>query len=292
MKKYYHPTFLAQKPRIVIPVKFGLINDAHARTSQKILIKRTLSPMLRFNKAMETFKPDFIIQNGDHLEGTYRTEPQAINDWNTVNKLFNIADIPSYHTLGNHDLRALTRQKWLEMTGYEKAYYYFDQGVYRFIVLDANYIPRKDFEEEVSPGKEYIRGYVPKEQMRWLEDLLKESSGIRKIVFIHQPPLDKTLGRTKGTSFPVNSKELRSLFSKYKVRAVFSGHIEEKVHQEIDGVDYYVLPGFYKAQADPNGGSLHEIYHGVYTQVEAGSKVKIKMFYAEDETGKEYSVEL
>lgn len=292
-QKYFHPTFLDQKPRIVIPVKIGLINDAHAKTSFGSLIKRTQKPLVRFNAEMKNFQPDFLVDNGDLIEGTVRVGAQSISDYHLVNNLFTQSGTPAYHVLGNHDLRGLTKQQWLQLTGYEKPYYFFDKGVYRFIVIDANSIPHPDYDEDVTPQKEYLRGYVAKEQMRWLEDLLSQTNNLRKIIFIHQPPLDSTVGRIKASSFPYNAKQLRQLFSKYRVRAVFSGHIEEKIHQDIDGVDYYVLPGFYKAQRNPEDedDKQIEIYHGVYTEIEAGSQVKVRMFYADDETGEEKSLE-
>ena len=125
--------------------------------------------------------------------------------------------------------------------------------------------------------------------MQWLRNLLEESSGYRKIIFLHQPPLSQTPDRPKYTSFPAKAKELREIFARYKVRAVFSGHIEEKYHEEIDGVDYYVLPGFHKDIIDES----QDGYAGVYSEIVAGREdVQVKMYHRDEQTDEYYSEEL
>lgn len=286
--RYYQPELVPYKRNPVPVVRFGFITDVHGKTSKGRIYAPSLAPMLKFNERMKSFGPDFVIEGGDFIEGTRRTEIQGANDFVSLDKIFNGNNCPTYHVLGNHDLRSLSRPKWLELTSNESAYYYFDVKGYRFFVLDANYYPTGGKVQELFPGVTYNRGYITDEQLIWLESLLNDSDQFRKIVFIHHPPLNQTKEKQRNTSFPVKAGALRDLLAKFGVKAVFSGHIEEKYHENIEGVDYYVTPGFHKDSETIES----EFYEGVFTEVEAANEVKVKMHYIDQATRQYVTVEL
>ncbi len=111
----------------------------------------------------------FIIQLGDFL---YDREK---NGW-IVDRYLSTT-IPVYSVLGNHDTDAMTVEENLALFHMENNFYFFDRGGYRFLVLDPNY----DFDGRncvhYEPGlKRHItRGYLPPEQLEWMDRTLRES---------------------------------------------------------------------------------------------------------------------
>lgn len=283
-KKYYKPVIVKIRPAKL--VKIGFTTDVHAqfRNSVQSINRESKLTMESFVVEMKAYRPDFVIDGGDYIEGTKRTETEAVKDFQDIQKIFlSGGNIPAYYVLGNHELRGFSRQKWLELTGLGNSFYYFDVENLRVIVLDGNYQPSSSQGDiAIEPGLTYTRGYVSQEQMVWLENLLQESKAFRKIVFLHQPPLGGTIHKTNRSGFPVNARQLREVFSKYGVMAVFSGHIEEAYHEKIDGVDYFVMPGFHKDNDQDKG---QEFYKGVFSAIEVTRDVRIKMFFKNLDTG-------
>lgn len=279
-KKYYKPEIVKIIPAKL--VKIGFTTDAHSSYKKGDLKDSTPETMEQYVKVMQQFQPDFVVDGGDLIEGTKRTEAQAMGDFNAINEYFEQISVPKYYVLGNHELRGFNREKWLQLTGLKNSYYYFDVNNLRVIVLDGNYEPSSEGDIPIEPGLTYTRGYVNQGQMVWLEDLLKESENYRKIVFLHQPPLDSTNHKSSRYGFPAKAKDLRKLFSEYGVMAVFSGHIEEAYHEKIDGVDYYITPGFHKDNDQDEGQAF---FKRVFSEIEVKRGVSLKMYYKNLDTG-------
>ncbi len=264
------------------PLKVGFITDAHCYSKQDkdtgewTLNWRCQQPLEIFVKKMnEDFRPDAAIQSGDfidgkddHAEGTF-IEAQKIFDQLTMSKL---------KVVGNHEVRDFTKQRWLEMTGNEKTYYHQDIKGYRLVVLDANNKPGQDGSSvDTSPELEYYPGFIDKDQMKWLEKLLKNSREYEVVVFVHQPTF-ATDAKEQRELF-VGGEELRKLFAERGVRAVFSGHIERVCNFEENGVEYFVLKGFWKE----NGGLKEEFQYkkgGNFSEVTVlPDDVKVEMYH-------------
>jgi len=268
-------------------LQFGFITDVHSydkpiKNEKKEIIGyeinwRAQKPMKAFTKRMnEKFHPDFVIENGDLIESNDR----AIQEFKEINCLYEKIDAPKYHVLGNHELRNMTKETWLELVGYEKPYYYFDVRNYRMIVLDGNYLSPIGGEGDVTPENEYYPGYVSKNQIAWLQKLLEDSTDKKIIFFIHQPPVMRSKVKNSNDLL-VNGDDLRSIFKKYNVLAVFSGHIEELCYQKINGVKYFIFPGFHKMNKylDKNAQ-----YFGVFSEVSVdGGEINVRMFYLDYE---------
>ena len=230
------------------PLKIGLITDAHFY-GKKIADKwemnwRSRDAMLRFiNKMNNEFNPDVVVENGDLVDGK---DHNSLEDWKIADEMMKKLKAPYYHVIGNHEMRSFDKATWLELTGYEKPYYYHDVKGYRIIILDGNHFPGG---KDTSPEKEYYPGVLGQEQWQWLEKVLKEAVTQDKdpIIFIHQPPI-KTDAKPNWELFP-KGEELHKLFNKYKVRAVFSGHIERLCDIKDRDTEYFVLQGFWKANS-------------------------------------------
>lgn len=259
-------------------LKIGFVTDAHCYAKQEKVTGewelnwRCKEPMTDFvNKMNNEFKPDIIIDGGDLVDGR---DDNSLWDFKEAKNILNKATAPIYHVLGNHETRSFFKKEWLELTGNQKPYYKIDTKGFRIIVLDANYT---GIEDDTSPMKESYQGKINKEQLEWLKETLADAEGLRKIVFVHQPPIETDMKAQSELFY--NADELRALFLKAKVEAVFSGHIERycKMDFETD-VDYYVLQGFWKG----NQGLKDEFQFeegGVFSEISIGDEIDVNTYY-------------
>lgn len=231
------------------PLRIGFITDVHCyadldkKTNQWNLNWRCRKPLEAFVKKMnEDYKPDFVIENGDLIDGK---DKRARETFIEADKIYETIMAPKYHVLGNHETRSFIKSDWLGLVSYEKPYYSFVAKGYQIIVLDGNNkMAVGGNVVDTSPDSESYPGLIDSTQMEWLKKLLNESKGYQKIVFVHQP-LATEETKTQEQLF-IKGKELRDLFSRNKVKAVFSGHIERFCLMQENGVDYYVIKGFWK----------------------------------------------
>ncbi len=274
-------------------LKIGYITDLHcysrldSETNKWEINWRCSQPMANFKKQMEgSYQPDVIVEGGDLVDGR---DDQEKTLYPILFKAFQELEIPAYHIAGNHEMRGFTKSEWLEFTGYEKPYYYQDIREYRLIFLDGNNKPTENGQSvNTSPDLHYYPGHLDQAQKSWLETTLKESEEKTILVFVHQPPLEKTLLKTAKDLF-IKGDKIRELFSGYGVEAVFSGHIEEMCYIKEDGVDYYSLEGVHKNNRQllstddyKDQGVFYEI-----TVMENG-ELKIEMFF-KDKEAEEYT---
>jgi len=228
------------------PLKIGLITDAHFYgkevAGQWELNWRSKEALERFIEKMnQEFHPDVVIENGDLIDGK---DHNSLKDWKMADNMMKKLKAPFYHVIGNHEMRSFDKQTWLDLTGYDRPYFYKDLKGYRVIVLDANHFPDG---RDTNPEEEYYPGVLGGEQWQWLEDVLKDAVLKDKdpVIFVHQPPI-QTDAKPDWELFP-KGRELQELFRKYKVRAVFSGHIERLCDIRKGETEYFVLQGFWKA---------------------------------------------
>ncbi len=280
---------LAEKPVNKTALKIGYITDLHcysrldSETNKWGVNWRCSQPMANFKKQMmEDYSPDLIVEGGDLVDG--RDDQEKIL-YPILFKAFEKFKIPTYHIVGNHEMRGFTKDEWLEFTGYEKPYYYEDIREYRLIFLDGNNKPVDNGQSvDTSPDLHYYPGHLDSEQKQWLEATLKKSKEKTVLVFVHQPPLEKTILKTAKDLF-VEGDKIRELFSAYGVKAVFSGHIEEMCYIEDGGVDYYVLEGVHKNNRQLLAGDDYKD-QGVFYEItiaESG-EMKVKMFFKDKES--------
>ncbi len=263
-------------------LKIGYITDLHCysrlnKTTNKWEINwRCAQPLANFTQMMdEDFQPDAIIEGGDLVDGR---DKQEKNLYPVIFDLFKKMKAPAYHILGNHETRGFLKEEWLKFTGYEKTYYFVDIRDHRLIFLDGNNRPGLG---DTTPEKRYYPGFLDEEQFIWLEEILKDSKEINKdiLVFVHQPPLGKTILKDRGELF-IEGEKIRALFSQYGVNAVFSGHIEEMCYLEENEVKYYVLEGAHKENKNLLKKDQYKD-QGIFYQilVNENKEILVKMFY-------------
>ncbi|MBD3300185.1 MAG: hypothetical protein GF347_02425 [Candidatus Moranbacteria bacterium] len=269
------------------PLKIGFTTDIHCygKLDKDInewrLNWRCLEPFNYFIKKMNTgFKPDLVIDGGDLIDGR---GDNALYDFRLMMEKFDRIKAQKYFVLGNHETDNFDKRKWLELTGQENTYYYFDKKGYRIIVLDGNNVLEEDGTiSGAGPDNQFYPGVIDQRQMEWLKKLLQESRKKQILVFIHQPIIEKSTVK-ESNEFLRNAGELRKLFSKYKVLGVFSGHIEELCYLNIDGVSYYVQQGFFK---ENKRLPFEETFknQGVFSEITViKDQIKVDLFYRDGE---------
>ena len=232
----------------------GFITDLHvfSGVSANKLAEPFTSRIYNFVKKMNNeIVPDFMLINGDVIEGTKIPANTGIRQLQSVKDIFNLSKIQKYWVLGNHDLRSVTKQQWQNALGINYLRKSFELRNYKIIILDSNFTPK---DKNVTSGNGYTRGHVSKEEIKWLEKELKNTKK-RTLIFIHHSPLVNVDFESKFNLLD-NAAELRDLFAKYDVLAVFSGHIDALYSEKADGVQYFSIPGIYKNLKYPGAYSV------------------------------------
>lgn len=234
-------------------LKIGFITDLHV-TSLPYGNVRVMDDFNRksidyfIRRMNDVFKPNFIVINGDVIEGTSRPAEVGMEELSQCRDIFNQTALKKYWVVGNHDLRSVTKSQWKQALGINYTNKSFDINNYRIIILDSNFFNKDD--SDVKPGKDFLRGLVSAEKREWLRKEL-ESSEKKKIIFMHHPLI------SPGKSALSKAGEIKALLEPGNVIAVFSGHTEELFRQNVDGVEYFIIPGPSKNQSYP--GSFAEI---------------------------------
>lgn len=169
----------------------------------------------RMAELRKTFPFNFVITVGDNIYGGKSPHDFAKKFEDPYKALLD-GGVKFYASLGNHDIPAEEYYKPFNMNG--KRYYDFDQGNVRFLALDSN--------------------YMDPDQLKWVEDELKNSNATWKIPFFHHPLYSS--GATHGSSLELR-RRLEPLFVEDGVRVVFSGHdhIYERTKPQ-QGIYYFV----------------------------------------------------
>ena len=253
------------------PIKIGFVTDIHGKKSKSAggalyqTERRLLSNFIpRMNNI---FKPKFVVQCGDLIEGTRRFGAKSIGDFSALLNSFAKLQMPLLHVIGNHELRGLSKDQWLSMTNNASSYYYKDFDGFRIIVLDGN-------ENEtigLSDEEKYAYVISPK-QLEWLAETLEETNA-RKLVFIHYPLFNPNKGAGDKILDSEQVPILHDLFAKNEVIGVFSGHTEQLVLVEKDGVRYFIIPGLDRSEnkAVP--------WYESFAEITAQKEVSVDFYY-------------
>ena len=186
---------------------------------------------------IERLKPDFVMTVGDMIEG-YADDTTRINaEWKEYFTLTEPLSVTIYYTPGNHDV-------WSDLSDslYHKlvceTYYSFDYKNLHFIILDNSRWESGD--------------KLPSEQIEWLiDDLELHREAAYTFVFYHKPFWYETIADNKPDT-------LHSLFVKFGVDAVFTGHYHDYFSGEYGGILYTGLGSSGGGtRPDPTGLEYH-----------------------------------
>ncbi len=153
---------------------------------------------------------------------------------------------PLLMVVGNHDIRGRGSRFYRKIFG--PLYYSFEIGHIAFIAADTS-----------------LSKKLNKTQLQWLDETLSKSENKQILVFGHQPLSDPRGDLYLHCLSPEASEKLVSLFRKYKVSHVFSGHIHSYFQGRWQGIPYTITAG---AGAPLAGDSSdHYFYHYIKVRV-------------------------
>jgi alkaline phosphatase len=272
-------------------LKIGIITDTHIhpkridrdnknQNAPRRLTEKDMIPIRNFVADMKIFKPDFIVHLGDVIEGTNDQDYVGIMGINLVKNELEKIGVPIYWAIGNHELRSLTKEQFVETLGLSSLTQSFDIGDYRFVILDANYnvknLPRTPPLDNI-----YIPGHIPPGELKWLKERLMTEKQV--FVFMHHGAfLDGSVGdydekkrQNKIKKSINNAKELQEIFKEYRVAGFFNGHMEARRYEKSQWTAYYSLTGTKKSKKYPDSYYELTITDGV---------PDLTMFYAPENT--------
>ncbi len=148
---------------------------------------------------------DLVLITGDAAD---RPIPA---DFETIYKLFNTLDKKWYYALGNHDTNTeFNKQKQVDLLkkvnpamNFDKTYYSFKpKRGFTFIALDPT------FSTKVSS-----QGYLPPEQLKFLDETLSKSQNDTVVVFMHFPLIEPFYSSNHNI---LNDFAVNDILKKYK----------------------------------------------------------------------------
>jgi predicted phosphodiesterase len=192
------------------PFRFAVFGDSGSGKSQEYKVAQEV----------EEQKVDFILHTGDLVYSKGEDEEYQRRVYLPYKNL--LARVPLFPALGNHDMKTLRGQPWLDnfvLPG-KKRYYSFSYGNAFFIALDSY---------EINPTT-----------TDWLEQELARTDQLWKFVFFHEPPFSNQVRRTGNAA---TRKLWVPLFEKYGVDMVFSGHDHLYTHFKPKNSVVYIVEG-------------------------------------------------
>ena len=212
-------------------MKFAMFSDLHY---DAILDEnRRLEDLLTYSKKAEV---EFIIDVGDLC--------YPLDENKKILDKLESFELPCYFTIGNHNTDNFNIDEVINFFNLKRSYYSFVNGNIKFIVLDANFIKKKD---DIIPycKRNYDKSnddypYVPKEEIEWFK---KELEDIDKyyIIISHQSLANDF--EKRGIS---NREEIRTILEERnrngnKILFCVNGHDNGISYKIINNIYYYTL---------------------------------------------------
>jgi 3',5'-cyclic AMP phosphodiesterase CpdA len=206
----------AQQARVPLPNKentlhFAVIGDNGDGDREQYEIGQQMV------KWHERFPFALVVMLGDNIYGSDRPQ-EFVRKFEAPYKGLLDKGVKFYASLGNHDSREQRFYKLFNMDG--KLYYSFkapEEDV-RFFALEST--------------------YVDQDQLKWVEDELKQSNEKWKIAYFHHPLYSSA--RTHGSQLKLRAV-LEPLFIQHNVSLVLNGHdhVYERIKPQ-NGIQYFV----------------------------------------------------
>ena len=225
---------------------FAVLGDTHIITKDDVgaspypvndlATERSISAVKTINKC----KPDFAIHIGDMVR-PFPSLKSYIRATKKAKTIFSKLNCKIYFIPGNHDIgdkpnlfspapiiSKFSIDKYKSAFG--NFFYSFTKKNCKFIFLNSSLV-NSSLEEELI-------------QYNWVKNELNSSLKKRIFVFMHYPLFlanSSEISHYDNIDEPGRSKLLR-LFSKYKVEAIFSGHVHQFFYNVFNEIDMYSVP--------------------------------------------------
>jgi len=242
-------------PRDAEPLVFAHLSDMHIRPTGAgpAGLARCLAHV-----HAHPAKPKFILNGGDIVMSLLgATEESAKGQWEALHAVLNEHNkLPMYHMLGNHDCWGWQRTRagttgdepkygkvWAqEELKLDELYYSFDDGGWRFIVLDS-------VQER---GGEAYMPRLDDEQFDWLVETLDSTPAETPVIIASHVPIlgvapmffyddivENYQFRVAGALMHQDVKRIAHMLRNYdNVKLCISGHVHIVDHVEFEGKVY------------------------------------------------------
>lgn len=199
-----------------------------------------------------TPRPDFVITGGDLIMDSLATTRERIKvQWDLFDECWKQIEMPSHHTIGNHDVAGWSpkspllgtdadygKSLFADRYGQGRTWRSFDHRGWHFIILDSIH------RDEGTPSG--FLGRIGDEQLEWLKnDLSKVGANTPVVVVTHIPFFsvidqykDDPRKELRKESLVVNAHDVRKVFEGHNVKLVLSGHGHVLERIEFCGISY------------------------------------------------------
>ncbi len=246
-------------------IRFGLFADAHYAQGKQYgsrYCDRSLDKLRDCLDALRAREVDFVVNLGDIIDGAH-DEAVDLANLALVRQLLDRSGLAVHHVLGNHDIESMSKRRMRDALQppsipglppgagaavHDGAWYSFDAGDCRMIVLDANY--RADGAAYDSGNYEWDDTIIPEIELEWLAgELPRAGSGTPTVpatahtcIFVHQNLDDRPWEDGRDPHLVANCAPVRSVLeSSERPVTVFQGHYHPGLYQSIGGVSYVTL---------------------------------------------------
>jgi len=198
-------------------------------------------------------RPDFVLMGGDlAFDGNYTAKDNFAEQIRLYKQISDTLAMPYYNCMGNHDLLGMGSRRKVPVTDpdlgkkmimdaleWKNSFYSFDHNGWHFVVLDSMYpVNGKD-------GPTY-EPRIGKEQLDWLAADLGAAGDRPKVAVTHiaafcnmgQMSGDPNRKAMDGHMVVWDTKELRTILERHKVKALLQGHSHKIEEYRLNGVWY------------------------------------------------------
>lgn len=182
-------------------------------------------------------KPEFVVTGGDLIMDALDVGIDRIKtQWSLFDECMKGLALPVHHTIGNHDVVGWSaksvvkpgeqdygKKMFSDRYGAGKTYRSFDHGGWHFILLDSI--------GQNADTTDY-KGWIDEAQLAWLKADLEKAGPSTPIILVSHIPFYSVWHQVlKGPQFHLDGKalvgnlhEFRTLFDRYNVKLVLTGH--------------------------------------------------------------------
>lgn len=216
-------------------LRFGAIGDFEYGTRYKVGNKLTSRSRGELEKVIQIYntewRPAFVVELGDMVESSGLKPTKALRQFRDIDAVFRTLDARTEYVLGNHDVRALSKEDVQAVLGLDARHRSFDEGAWRFVIADTNF---DKMQNGASLGpKHFTVGFIPKDELTWLETVLDTDRPT--ILFLHHPPIP-------GENNLRDYREFRTFLARYpNIVLTVSGHDPHFKIYEADGFSSLVV---------------------------------------------------